>query len=37
MNISYKSQIKFDIESKARAMGMVYPEEVKIGDIKEEE
>lgn len=37
MNISYKSQLKFNIETKAREMGMVYPEELKIGDLEEEE
>lgn len=37
MSMSYKSKLKFDIETRAREMGMVYPEEVKIGDLEKKE
>lgn len=30
MNLSPKTSIEADVERKARAMGMVYPEEVKV-------
>lgn len=29
MNISYSTKVDFDIETKARKMGMIYPSEIK--------
>lgn len=32
MNLSYKSKVNLNVEKKARALGMIYPYELKVMD-----